>query len=151
MSMVYVIDVFSVAEVPENPPVKIAFHAIVGSAIPPQTGRLLVFDQEKFDTASAYDPVDGLFTAPESGVYVLTWTMTIHTHSYATTELIINGHPHGTTIASGASSDYHTSTGIVVVNLVQNDKVHIQFVPHYNQGTLEVIDGLNSFSGWKLD
>ena len=137
--------------VPELPPVKIAFHATLGSATRAQTGQFFVFDQERLDTASAYDQTDGLFIAPESGVYVLTWTVTVQSSSYATTELAINGRSHGKTIAnSGSTGNAHTSTGTVVASLVQHDRVHIQFAPKFNAGSIDVIDGLNSFSGWKL-
>lgn len=137
--------------VPELPPVKIAFHAALSHNIPSQNNAVIVFDHVLLDTAHAYSNNSGLFTAPESGIYVLTWTTNVY-HGWAYTSIMVNGLPYGHTLAdSDEVTDHHTATGIIVFHLSKGDNVNVQFKPDTNKGYLDSAWGMNSFSGWKID
>ena len=113
---------------------------------------ILIFDHVLLDTAHAYNNKTGVFTAPESGVYVLTWTTSIYPHGWAYSHILVNGQSYSHTIAdSDEINDDHTATGIIVMQLNTGDRVYVQAEPHNNKGTLDSTWGHNSFSGWKLD
>ena len=111
-----------------------------------------MFRNEHLDTANAYDETGGTFIVPMDGIYVFTWTLTIKPHTWATASLMINGQPHGETIADSEEvNDYHTSTGLIVSSLKKDAKVHVEFTKFANKGEIDLDFGINSFSGWKLD
>ena len=116
-------------------------------------GKTIVFDQKTLDTAHAYNSGDGIFIAPETGVYVFGWTITADGRSWAFTEIAVNGHAEGQTIAdSDEDSDYRTSTGILVTALTAGDHVYIRYKDtDYLKGDLYTYRGQCTFSGWKLD
>ena len=140
-----------ISGVAERPP-GIAFHSTLNASTVPHQDTNIVFRHEHLDTANAYDETVGSFVAPLDGIYVFTWTLAIQPHTWATASLMINGQPHGETIAdSDEINDFHTSTGIVVSRLQHGDRVHIEFTGSANKGAMDLFWGMNSFSGWKLD
>lgn len=66
---------------------------------------------------------------------------------------MVNGRSHDVTIADAEEvADNHMATGIDVVELKENDRVHIEFVTFANKGTLSNhAFGTCTFSGWKLN
>ena len=116
-------------------------------------GRTIIFDQKTLDTAHAYHSGDGIFIAPETGVYVFSWTINADGHTWAFTEIAVNGHAEGQTIAdSQEDSDYRTATGTLVTALTAGDHVFIRYKDtDYLTGNLYTYRGQCTFSGWKLD
>ena len=142
----------SITGVPEVPPVRIAFHAILSHDTPSYINVIIKFDTTKLDTANAYNNNTGVFTVPESGIYVLIWIISVDGHSWGFTHIMVNGQSHGKTLAdSDEPNDATSATGITVIHLTQGDQVHVQFEPSTVKGNLDTDYSLNSFSGWKLD
>lgn len=108
----------------------------------------------KFDTivtniGNHYSNYSGIFSAPQHGVYVFTWTSHCLGGSYLLTKLVVNGRFVGSTDtdARGASG-VRSTTGIVVVEVNQGDRVFVATHPTY-----DLYSNPNwrpSFSGWKL-
>lgn len=149
--------VFYLTEVPENPTPKVAFHARLmntsSNHIPTARGKIIKFELTPVNTVSAYNPADGFFIAPEQGTYVFTWTMNTCGYTWVNTEIMVNGHSRGQTIAdSEEANDHASSTGIIVTSLLQGDNVYIIFKDtSYLKGDICLDEGQSTFSGWKLD
>lgn len=134
------------------PQLPIAFHAYLSSTVTLGSHATVVFDHEALDQGDGYNPSEGIYTVPESGTYVITWTMVCYVNNAFQTLLIVNG---ATTGMSWADSeeihDFHQVTGTVVIYLNQGDHLYIRMgqiyhskiysSPTYSQPT---------FSGWKL-
>ena len=135
------------------PKPKIAFHARLTHTLATSRGKIITFNQETLDTAQAYRSDDGIFIVPETGVYVFSWTTNGAGHTWVNTEIVVNGHAQGQTIAdSDEDNEYRTSTGILVTAVTAGDHVLIRFKDtSYLKGTVGVTDGQCTFSGWKLD
>ncbi|CAG2245688.1 unnamed protein product [Mytilus edulis] len=50
--------------------------------------------QEITDTSSSYNPSDGIFTVPVSGVYVFTWSASCDEGRWQDTELVVDNTPY---------------------------------------------------------
>ena len=139
--------------VPEIPNPKIAFHARLTHSLATARGRTITFNQETLDTAHSYQSDDGIFIIPETGVYVFSWTINGEGNTWANTEIVVNGHAQGQTIAdSEEDRDYRTSTGILVTAVTAGDHINIRFKDtSYLKGAIRVDNGQCTFSGWKLD
>ena len=109
------------------------------------------FEIETLDTRDAYNPKEGIFVVPETGIYVFTWTMTGSGHTQILSNIMVNGVVKGDTIAdSQEDSDYRTSTGTLVIRLMLGDHAYIELPTTLVNGNLEGNYGECSFSGWKL-
>ena len=134
------------------PKPKIAFHARLTHNLDTARGKIITFNQETLDTAHAYHSDDGIFTVPETGVYVFSWTTNGAGHTLVNTEIVVNGHAQGKTIAdSDEDNDFRTSTGILVTAVTAGDHVYIRFKDTISlKGHISVGEGQCTFSGWKL-
>ena len=139
--------------VPELPAPKIAFHAIATTEEPTLANKVITFQNKSLDTANAYNTGDGVYTVPQTGIYVFTWTITGGKRTRAPTQLMINTGEAGRTIAdSDENDDYHTSTGITVASVTQGNHVYVKFeTTGYGKGHIDSAYGKSTFSGWKLD
>jgi hypothetical protein len=114
--------------------------------------RTLNFDVAKTNFGNGYHPAKGVFIAPESGVYVFTWSIRQGGSNYHSTNFMVNADVLGSlyTNADGASS---TGTGVVVTYVDAGDDVFIRtngFAPD-NVGVIDTNGaGRSSFAGWKL-
>ena len=76
---------------------------------------MLIFHEEVLDTANAYDPGNGIYTVPESGTYIFTWTVYCNSRAWATTQLMINNYEYGKSFSNSEDvDDTHTATGLAV-------------------------------------
>ena len=50
---------------------------------------ILVFETVIVDEGEHYDPYDGVFVAPQKGVYLFSWTVSGHSTNYIVTELVV--------------------------------------------------------------
>ncbi|XP_052762337.1 uncharacterized protein LOC128204982 [Mya arenaria] len=77
----------------------VAFHANLRANTCFQSQEIIVFDNVVTNTMTAYDPLDGIFTAPVTGTYVFIWNFGSFGRSYNIIELVV----HGTGIGSSIS------------------------------------------------
>lgn len=90
-----------------------------------------------------------MFTVPESGVYVFTWTIIIK-NIRCSTELVVNAAVIGRSYPDSERDDENdTSTVIVLRQVAKDDVIFVRA----NSGCFSIRSdhyGRSSFSGWKL-
>ena len=118
----------------------------------PSKHHTLVFDVVKTNAGNGYSKYTGLFTAPFSGLNVLTSSLTMdRPRSYASYDIIKNADIEGTFFVD-ADDRYHSSSLTVVVSLNAGDVLFVRtsstYPPHGN-----VISNANerpSVAGWLI-
>ncbi|CAC5407701.1 unnamed protein product [Mytilus coruscus] len=83
-----------------NPVNPVAFYAYMNTH-EANLGRhqTLIFDMVKTNLGSSYSKHTGVFSTPEHGTYVFTWTITSDINSYIFSEILINSDPFGSIIS----------------------------------------------------
>ncbi|CAG2245692.1 unnamed protein product [Mytilus edulis] len=71
--------------------------------------------QEITDTSSSYNPSDGIFTAPVSGVYVFTWSASCGEGRWQDTELVVDSAPYRFLSVDSNENKYFGSAAQTVV------------------------------------
>ena len=135
----------------QTPHNTVAFYAYMSHDLAaPSAGHVLVFDVIKTNVGSAYNHHDGIFTAPSTGSYVFSWTVTSWYHSYVYSELMVNSSSFGKLLTnSDEINDEHVASSVVAVALTQGDVVYVRVAG--SKGTLASRGNiLTSFTGWKL-
>lgn len=132
----------------------VAFCAYMStSEASPSLHHVLVFDNVQTNIGSAYDRISGMFTAPVDGVYVFSCTIFSDRHSFIYSQIVVNTQSFTNMITdSDEVSDFHSSTGVIVVSLNRGDKVYIRTHPTYlSHGSVHSgVFGNTLFNGWKL-
>ncbi|XP_069107933.1 uncharacterized protein [Argopecten irradians] len=130
----------------------VAFHAYLTSRLNLPTQAAVIFDHEVLDNRNGYNPRDGIYLVPETGTYVITWTMVSLGRSAFQTLLVVNGQTRGRTWTDAEEiADSHQATGIVVLSLNQGDHLFIRMGHVYHGGILADSSYANpTFSGWKI-
>jgi hypothetical protein len=89
------------------------FYAVIrGKSLTFNVDTILVFETVIVNEGEHYDPYDGVFVAPQKGVYLFSWTVSGNGGSYIVTELVVEqntissagelnagGHPSGSMTA----------------------------------------------------
>jgi hypothetical protein len=74
------------------------FYAVMrGKSFTSNVDTILVFETVIVNEGEHYDPYDGVFVAPQKGVYLFSWTVSGNGGSYIVTELVVEQN----TISSG--------------------------------------------------
>ncbi|XP_071150101.1 uncharacterized protein [Mytilus edulis] len=132
----------------------VAFYAYMNTGEEhPGQHQILVFDVIKTNVGLAYNKHNGMFSAPNHGYYVLTWTVACGTYSAVYSQLVINSDPFGSIFTNRDEiNDIHTVTGMVVAELNQGDVVYIRTHPTDRiKGRIISQDDIRtSFAGWKI-
>lgn len=111
----------------------------------------LVFDVVKTNDGNGYHATTGVFSAPETGVYVFTWTMRENGDCYHSTQLMVNSEEVGIIhVHTGDGADM-PGTGVVVTHVNARDDVYVRTPAAWNHCYIESNGGgRSSFAGWKL-
>ena len=117
--------------------------------------KILTFDAVQINEGNGYNKHTGSFIVPQSGVYVFTYTLLIHSNSEVCTDLIINdsiyGHAYG---FSGSLDVRQTATSIVVSRVNQGDTVFVRTASDGACGQTGAFYGdtwrRSAFAGWLL-
>ncbi|CAC5382650.1 C1QL [Mytilus coruscus] len=138
-----------------NPSSMVAFYAYMNThETNPGRHQTLIFDEVKINLGSAYSKNSGLFTSPDHGIYVFTWTVVADEYGFVYSEIVINSTPFGSILTNSQDvRDFHTVTGIVVAEVNKGDEIYIRTNPNYPiKGRIVSDSSLRtSFSGWKID
>jgi hypothetical protein len=66
------------------------FYAVMrGKSFTSNVDAILVFETVIVNEGEHYDPYDGVFVAPQKGVYLFSWTVSGSGASYIVTELVV--------------------------------------------------------------
>lgn len=121
------------------------------TCIPSVTGQsTLVFDVIKTNNGNGYHPPTGVFIAPESGIYVFTWTMREYGDCFHSTQLVVNNDEIGIIHLHSVSAGDFLCTGVVVTHVNAGD-VYVRTHAKWNNFCFVSNEGgRSSFAGWKL-
>ncbi|XP_061176306.1 uncharacterized protein LOC133185222 [Saccostrea echinata] len=135
----------------EAPP---SFYAMLTSTVPIRgSNQTIIYDKTGTNNGNAYNTSTGIFTVPETGTYVFTWTAFSYVEEYVRLEIVVGGTIYGGTLSdTQETSDADTETAIVVVNANAGDEVFIRSQSEDpGHGHLYVEHECTStFSGWKI-
>ncbi|XP_062592487.1 uncharacterized protein LOC134253928 [Saccostrea cucullata] len=135
----------------EAPP---SFYAMMTSTVQIQgSNQTIIYDKTGTNNGNAYNTSTGIFTVPETGTYVFTWTAFSYVEEYVRLEIVVAGTIYGGTLSdTQETSDADTETAIVVVNANTGDEVYIRSQSEDpGDGHLYVEHECSStFSGWKI-
>ncbi|XP_069108542.1 uncharacterized protein [Argopecten irradians] len=138
----------------QSPGQRVAFHSSLATDRKYHEDNTVVYDHKKLDHGNGYNPFDGIYTVPESGTYVITWTSLCYGNQQFQTVLAVNGAYAGSSWTDAeVVNDVHQTTAVVVVALHQGDRVLIRMGSTYGHGNIlsRTNFGESTFSGWKLD
>ncbi|VDI15025.1 Hypothetical predicted protein [Mytilus galloprovincialis] len=132
----------------------VAFYAYMDThETNPGRHQTLIFDIAKTNIGYAYNTNSGLFTSPDHGIYMFTWTIICESYGFVYSEIMINSAPFGSILTNSQSiTNDHTVTGIVVAEVYQGDVVYILTNPNQpiQRGILSDTFHRTSYSGWKI-
>ncbi|XP_062573391.1 complement C1q tumor necrosis factor-related protein 2-like [Saccostrea cucullata] len=111
------------------------------------------FDSIVSNIGNHYNPLSGIFIAPQHGIYVFKWNLYCHTNGLIYSQIVHNSNVVGATLTTGqGSTNVRTTTGVVVVEVNQGDVVFVR--THPTQGHIGNLcsshDLRSSFTGWKI-
>ena len=119
----------------------------------PGHGQALVFQTAVTNVGNHYNHHNGVFTAPDQGVYVFTWTIVVAENGYIYTQIFVNSDVVGAMYTSAYGvNNARTTTAIVVKHLDTMDVVSIRVNMHGALGGYIYSNEYHksSFSGWKI-
>ena len=128
-----------------------AFTATVTRSMTSQNGQTLVFPHIITNVGGGYNGSNGVFTAPQDGVYVFFCGITADINSSIMYfEFILNGSAKTRNLVYGGSKYwYRTTSNSIVLQLTHGDRVWIKMFQggkHFSYGA----GGDQSFSGYLL-
>ena len=134
-----------------NGPTCISFYAYMSSAMNYVGGHhTLIFNVIKTNQGQGLSSTTGVFTAPQSGIYVFTWTIRVLNFSIHCVELIVNGQSVGALVSQTLKYNGTGST-TVVIHVNEGEDVFLRTMMQFNKGPIFSDPyGYTSFSGWKL-
>ncbi|XP_061176295.1 uncharacterized protein LOC133185211 [Saccostrea echinata] len=135
----------------ETPP---SFYALLTSTVPIRgSNQTIIYDKTGTNNGNAYNTSTGIFTVPETGTYVFTWTAFSYVEEYVRLEIVVAGTIYGGTLSdTQETGDADTETAIVVANAKVGDEVFIRTQSRGpGDGRLYVeFECTSTFSGWKI-
>ncbi|VDI45480.1 Hypothetical predicted protein [Mytilus galloprovincialis] len=91
-----------------------------------QTLSTLVFDTVILNLGEHYDKYDGVFVAPRKGIYLFSWTLSIHGGIYAVTELIVEGQGVSNSGSTGTSGGHQSASMTTLSRMKKDDHAFIR-------------------------
>ncbi|XP_061196430.1 complement C1q-like protein 3 [Saccostrea echinata] len=132
----------------------VAFYAYLSSDLQPGIHHTIPFDVAITNAGNGYHHSTGVFVAPESGLYVFTWTIRMTHESAHSMELVVNNMVYGATFMRTHTPEDQNVSGTVVVHVNRNDDVYVRThqTYAYNAGNIRSDEfSRSTFAGWKLN
>ncbi|XP_062611244.1 collagen alpha-1(VIII) chain-like [Saccostrea cucullata] len=127
----------------------VAFNAYMGQSMEnPVAGQAIIFYKVVTNIGGHYNKQTGIFTSPDNGVYVFSWTIYCEPNGYIYTDLVVNSRPYGQ-MQCKAGISRNSITGVTVAAIKQGDVVFVS--TEWYKGRIESFSNVrSSFSGWKI-
>ena len=87
---------------------------------------ILVFETVIVNEGEHYDPYDGVFVAPQKGVYLFSWTVSGYTTNYIVTELVVEQNTISFAGELNAGGDYPSGSMTALCKMEQGDHAWIR-------------------------
>ena len=116
-------------------------------------GRLhtLIFNVIKTNQGQGLSRTTGEFRAPQSGIYVFTWSIRLFNFSIHCVQLVVNELLIGALVSQNVGGENESDSTTVVVHVNEGKEVFLRTFSHYNKGPIySDVCGYSSFAGWKL-
>lgn len=146
---------YSFVPVPATPnKKKPAFYSFLSSdELASTKHHTIPFDVVKTNVGNNYHPNSGTFIAPSAGTYTFDWMIQSTWRGVVYTQLMRNSEVLGEVVADSSHEyEFHSATGVVVVQLSEGDEVFIRTHPT-DASTGHIISRpgyRSSFSGWRI-
>ncbi|XP_062613178.1 complement C1q subcomponent subunit C-like isoform X2 [Saccostrea cucullata] len=132
----------------------VAFFSLLSQTHDTPSHRfVIVFDSAPTNPGSHYNRFSGMFTIPQPGTYVFTWTLYCENGGNIDTQLILNNNIIDSSYCNANGAFWHmSSTATAVATVMQGDVVFIRTHPsHPNIGRI-ISDEYHrtTFAGWIL-
>ena len=130
----------------------ISFYAYMSAPMNNLGGHhTLIFNVIKTNQGQGLSRTTGVFRAPQSGIYVFTWTIRVFNHSIHCVQLIVNGQSVGALVAHTDGTYNNMDSTTVVIHVNEGEDVFLRTMMQYNKGGIFSDSyGYSSFAGWKL-
>ncbi|CAG2241422.1 C1QL [Mytilus edulis] len=131
-----------------------AFYAYMGGALTTQDqDRTLIFNIVKTNIHDAYNPHNGIFTVPFTGVYGFTFSVREDGSSYGSYEIMNNGVPVGSAIGIVEGTNIQQQViRTVIISADKGNEISVRThssLPHHGL-ILSNTHGRSMFAGWLI-
>lgn len=129
------------------------FSYLTKSLHQPGISHVSVFNSAPTNIGGHYNRFSGVFTTPQSGAYIFTWTSFCSPGGYFSLELMVNANAFDGIVCDALGADwYRTASSTAVAHINQGDVIFIR--THHNITTSgdisSYINARTSFAGWFL-
>ncbi|CAC5359109.1 unnamed protein product [Mytilus coruscus] len=126
----------------------VMFFVRLTAATTPNKNSIVKFDQVITDTGNNFNPGDGIFVAPVSGIYLFSWTTLAHSSKYVDTELRVDNVIVASSYGYIGTASYIPVTKVVLCQVKKGDHVWIQTSRHTTENYFDnTADSRSSFTG----
>lgn len=131
----------------------VAFYAFLTKSLQePSTNHVLVYDNVVTNIGGHYNKYSGVFTAPQSGTYVFTFTVYCNAGGGVSLELILNSYVFDGVLCNAEGADWHrTASSTAVKQINQGDTIFIRTHHNFTPVDIRSYDNARTcFAGWFL-
>jgi hypothetical protein len=87
---------------------------------------ILVFETVIVNEGEHYDPYDGVFVAPQKGVYLFSWTVSGYATNYIVTDLVVEQNTISSAGEKNGGGDYPSGSMTALCKMEQGDHAWIR-------------------------
>ena len=103
------------------------FHAVMrGKHLTFNVDAILVFETVIVNEGEHYDAYDGVFVAPQKGVYLFSWTVSGYTTNFIVTELVVEQNIISSAGEKNGGGDYPSGSMTALCKMEQGDHAWIR-------------------------
>ncbi|KAK3086694.1 hypothetical protein FSP39_022079, partial [Pinctada imbricata] len=131
-----------------------AFFAVKSNGETALADHTILFDKDIVNKGFAYNRYMGTFIAPRAGIYFFSWTIHSYVRSFISTRLMVNGKQMSAIFSDSEEvGDYHSATGVAILDLNIGDAIYIKSHPtHGQKGSILCTDFAScTFSGYVIN
>ena len=114
---------------------------------------ILIFETVIVNEGEHYDPYDGVFVAPQKGVYLFSWTVSGYSTNYIVAELVVEQNTISSAGEKNGGGDYPSGSMTALCKMEKGDHAWIRTTVASTGHHLDSFDNLpqSAFLGLHID